>query len=185
MTKSPARNRRRNQAPPIWLGVLAIILVLAIVAYVIALEFGSGKEGFHSGPNRYLSGFWYDHYPYPPHSYFYDQYPPPNPYLYPGAYHSRYHYYGPYGRLYYDGRPRYIPYDPLDPRLPLPIDGHTQSYYYDRYQRLAESNKANNPYQYHYDAEGELIPSEKALYYDHQPWNQPTPRTSWWSGWLW
>lgn len=195
---SSAHKLLNSRPPPIWLGVLAIIIVLAIVGYVIIYELNGirigddGKDGFYGGPRRYLGGYWYDHYPYPPHSYgsFYNHYayPPPNPYLYPGAYHPRYSYYGgPYGSMYYGGTPRYIPYDPLDTRLPLPLDGHTTSYYYDRYKRHADANKANNPYKYHYDAKGELIHSEDAKYYDHQPWNQPTPKSSWlswWSGWI-
>lgn len=172
-----------TNTPPIWLGIVGIVLVLAIISYVIASEMGLGEnaEGFHNGG--------YPYYPYPSHGYLYDPYPypPPNPYLYPGAY-SPYRPYYPstYYGMYYNGLPRYIPYDPIDPRLPLPIDGHTQSYYYDRYRRHADANKANNPYKYHYDAEGEIIPSEDAMYYDHQPWNVPTARTSgWWSNWIW
>lgn len=192
----------KSHSPPIWLGVIAILLVLAIVGYVIVSELGlnlnigyNTNEGFHSGgPRQYLGGFWHDHYPYPPHGYFYNRYPypPPNPYLYPSSYSpyaSPYHPYGYYGRsydsMYYGGMPRYIPYDPLDARLPVPMDGHTTAYYYDRYKRHADENKAANPYKYHYDAEGELIDSEDAKYYDHQPWNQSTSPRSWWSGWIW
>lgn len=182
------KNYKYNM-PPLWLSVIAIIIVLALVTYIIGSDlYGSiypVVEGFH---NPYFN-------PYP--------YPPPNPHLYPSYYHNSISYnpYNPYNSYgYYPPqtilpyyaygftmpRPRvsYIPYDPLHVTHPMPMTGHTEAYYYDRYRRLAESNKANNPYKYHYDAEGELIDSKEATYYDHQPWNQPT-RSSWGWGWLW
>lgn len=157
-------------SPPIWLGIIAILITLLLVSYTISTDI---VEGFR-GPNRYLSGFWYDHYSYPPHSYQYYDYPPPNPYLYPSVYHPSHYYIRSYV-------PRYIPYYPLDPRLPTPVNGYTSNYYYDKYRQIVNANKAANPYKYHYDAEGELIPSEDALYYK----NYPVPElSSWWSGWL-
>jgi len=116
-------------------------------------------------------------------------YPSPNPHLYPSYYNSHttpYNAYIPYTPflalliLLLSTIPRYIPFDPLHSSYPIPMTGHTEAYYYDRYRRLAESNKINNPNKYHYDANGDIIDSKEALYYDNQPWNQPSR-----SFWLW
>lgn len=195
---------KKTMPPPKWLALLILVISVIFISCIIGSDviayLSSVSEGFHNFTASYYPHYLpYNKYPYPPpyHDYIYSEpYPPPNPHLYPWYYTNHGpgygHGYGPgYGHGYSYGHnhlwdnsvPRYNPYNAVDLRQPVPV-GYTEAYYYDRYRRLAEANKANNPHKYHYDAEGDLIDSEEALYYDHQPWNQPS-RPTWGRGWLW